>query len=142
MFMSADVDPQLRVRALKKLFADPHFNRMDGLDVYIDDYSKPDPMPLAFIRRLAQSRILGLSDEPAPDHVVPGEADATMREEMAAAADERAAANGAAAAGEAVAPEAVGGVTATAETPEGLETAERLETAEATKAAAGLGRTA
>ena len=31
--------------AMKKLFADPHFNVMDGLDTYIDDYNKPDPMP-------------------------------------------------------------------------------------------------
>jgi hypothetical protein len=48
---------------LKKLFADPHFNQMDGLDVYIDDYSKPDPMPPAFLKRLNQARILGLAEE-------------------------------------------------------------------------------
>jgi hypothetical protein len=27
--------------AMKKLFADPHFNVMDRLDIYIDDYSSP-----------------------------------------------------------------------------------------------------
>ena len=31
---------------MKKLFSDPHFNVMDGLDTYIDDYGKPDPIPL------------------------------------------------------------------------------------------------
>ena len=31
---------------MKKLFSDPHFNVMDGLDTYIDDYGKPDPLPL------------------------------------------------------------------------------------------------
>ena len=30
---------------MKKLFSDPHFNVMDGLDTYIDDYGKPDPIP-------------------------------------------------------------------------------------------------
>jgi hypothetical protein len=29
--------------ALKQLFSDPHFNVMDGLDTYIDDYGIPDP---------------------------------------------------------------------------------------------------
>ena len=42
-FLRPEVDETLRRAALKKLFADPHFNVMDGLDVYIDDYSKPDP---------------------------------------------------------------------------------------------------
>ena len=59
-FMRPEVDPGMRMSALKKLFADPHFNRMDGLDVYIDDYSKPDPMPRAMLARLNQSRLLGL----------------------------------------------------------------------------------
>jgi len=44
-FMRSDVDPGLRRDALKKLFADPQFNVMDGLDVYIDDYSKTEPIP-------------------------------------------------------------------------------------------------
>ncbi len=59
-FMRAGVDPKLRVAALKKLFADPRFNRMDGLDVYIDDYGKPDPLPPGMLRRLEQGRSLGL----------------------------------------------------------------------------------
>jgi hypothetical protein len=40
---------------------------MDGLDVYIDDYSKPDPLPLASLRKMAQAAFLGLAPpEPAP----------------------------------------------------------------------------
>ena len=35
----------VRRAALKKLFSDPRFNVMDGLDVYIDDYSKTEPIP-------------------------------------------------------------------------------------------------
>ena len=46
--------------ALKKLFTDPHFNVMDGLDTYIDDYGKPDPLPAGMLRKMAQSQLLGL----------------------------------------------------------------------------------
>jgi hypothetical protein len=46
--------------ALKKLFADPQFNVMDGLDTYIDDYGKPDPLPERMLRQMVQARFLGL----------------------------------------------------------------------------------
>jgi hypothetical protein len=61
-FMDGKVDPDLRRQALRKLFADPHFNVMDGLDVYIDDYSIPDPMPPEWLGQLAQ--MAGLGDVP------------------------------------------------------------------------------
>jgi hypothetical protein len=65
-FMKPDVDPSLRRDALKKLFSDPRFNVMDGLDIYIDDYGKPDPLPLEMLRKLRQSEMLGLfADEAA-----------------------------------------------------------------------------
>ena len=35
---------------------------MDGLDTYIDDYSKPDPIPPEILRKLRQSETLGLFD--------------------------------------------------------------------------------
>ena len=44
-FVAPGVDGDVKNAALKKLFSDPHFNVMDGLDIYIDDYSKPDPLP-------------------------------------------------------------------------------------------------
>jgi hypothetical protein len=53
-FMQPNVDEGLRRQALKKLFADPRFNVMDGLDVYIDDYTKPDPIPPSVLERLTQ----------------------------------------------------------------------------------------
>lgn len=62
-FVRADVPPEVRNTAMKKLFADPHFNVMDGMDVYIDDYSKPDPLPLAMARQLVGARFLKLFDE-------------------------------------------------------------------------------
>lgn len=58
-FMQAGVDGDVKRDALKKLFADPRFNVMDGLDVYIDDYSKPDPLPEGWLEKLNQVRHLG-----------------------------------------------------------------------------------
>jgi hypothetical protein len=66
-FVAPGVVGGVRNAALKKLFSDPHFNVMDGLDTYIDDYGKPDPLPEGMLRKMAQSKFLGLfTDE--PDH--------------------------------------------------------------------------
>jgi len=62
-FMKPDVPIASRNAAMKKLFTDPHFNVMDGLDIYIDDYTKEDPIPMAMLRDLAQSKMLGLFKE-------------------------------------------------------------------------------
>jgi len=59
-FVAQGVDESVKRAALKTLFADPHFNVMDGLDTYIDDYTKPDPIPLDVLRKLTQSETLGL----------------------------------------------------------------------------------
>jgi hypothetical protein len=55
-FFHPKVDEDLRRRALRKLFSDPHFNVMDGLDVYIDDYSKTEPIPAAMLASLKQAQ--------------------------------------------------------------------------------------
>ncbi len=55
-FFHPKVDENLRRMALKKLFSDPHFNLMDGLDVYIDDYSKSDPLPAAMLAQLKHAQ--------------------------------------------------------------------------------------
>ena len=57
-FAAPNVAPEVKNAAMKKLFADPHFNVMDGMDVYIDDYSKPDPIPHAMLRKLASAKFL------------------------------------------------------------------------------------
>ena len=62
-FVAPDVSPDVRNAALKKLFSDPQFNVMDGLDTYIDDYGKPDPIPPAMLRQMLQSRFLGFLDD-------------------------------------------------------------------------------
>ncbi len=59
-FVARDVDAPVRNAALKKLFTDPHFNLMDGLDTYIDDYGIPDPLPEGMLRQMAQAQFLGL----------------------------------------------------------------------------------
>jgi hypothetical protein len=62
-YFDPKVDEALRRVALKKLFSDPHYNVMDGLDTYIDDYSKPDPIPEAMLRQLNQAKDLFLFEE-------------------------------------------------------------------------------
>lgn len=62
-FMGAKVEESLKRRALKTLFQDPRFNVMDGLDVYIDDYSRPDPLPAGWLEQMSQLAHMG--DQPA-----------------------------------------------------------------------------
>jgi hypothetical protein len=56
--MQPGVDEDLKRSALRKLLRNPRFNVMDGLDVYIDDYSKPDPIDPAIVRTLMQARYI------------------------------------------------------------------------------------
>ena len=62
-FITPGIDEGVKRAAMKKLFTDPHFNIMDGLDTYIDDYGKPDPIPLAMLRQMNQSKFLRLFDD-------------------------------------------------------------------------------
>ena len=62
-FVAPGVDSGVRNAAMRKLFTDPHFNVMDGLDTYIDDYGKPDPIPESMLRMMRQSEFLGLFDD-------------------------------------------------------------------------------
>ena len=55
-FFHPKVSEDMRRAALKKLFSDPHFNVMDGLDVYIDDNSKTEPIPAAMLASLKQAQ--------------------------------------------------------------------------------------
>nr|MDH4389869.1 DUF3306 domain-containing protein [Aquabacterium sp.] len=64
-FVAPGVDASVKNAALKKLFTDPHFDVMDGLDTYIDDYGIPDPLPAGMLRQMAQSQWLGLFPEAA-----------------------------------------------------------------------------
>jgi hypothetical protein len=89
-FVGRGVDPQVSHTALKTLFSDPHFNVMDGLDTYIDDYNTPDPLPAGMLRQMVQSGLLGLFDDepadpaaaaaaPPPTETPPAHEDAAVR---------------------------------------------------------------
>lgn len=73
-FVARDVSPEVRNLAMKKLFADPHFNLMDGLDIYIGDYTQPDPLPEGMLRKMASAHAMGFFDheKKAEAEVAPG----------------------------------------------------------------------
>ncbi|MFP5466673.1 MAG: DUF3306 domain-containing protein [Gammaproteobacteria bacterium] len=64
-FLARHVPPDVRNAAVRKLFADPHFNVMDGLDIYIDDYTKTEPIPAAMLAKMVGAQFLKLVDDPA-----------------------------------------------------------------------------
>ena len=49
---------------MKKLFSDPHYQVMDRLDTYIDDYSLADPIPESMLRQMASAKFLQLFEDP------------------------------------------------------------------------------
>lgn len=83
VFVARGVDKAVQRGALKKLFADPHFNLGDGLDLYMGDYNKPDPIPAAMMSALrhtqsffAQAYPDKKTDEHEPDMPNPASDDA------------------------------------------------------------------
>jgi hypothetical protein len=59
-FVGKNVTAEVRNSAMKKLFTDPHYNVMDRLDIYIDDYSQPDPIPESMLRQMVSAKFLNL----------------------------------------------------------------------------------
>lgn len=80
-FMHAKVDAAIRRTALKTLFRDPRFNVMDGLDIYIDDYSIEDPIPPGMLAQLqhAQTTLFGPPAEEKTEEETKAEEDAGTR---------------------------------------------------------------
>ena len=66
-FVQPGIDPGVSNAAMKKLFSDPRYNVMDGLDTYIGDYNTPDPIPLSMLRQMNQAKFLGLFDDEGED---------------------------------------------------------------------------
>ena len=62
-FMDPKVDGETRRAALKKLFADAHFNVPDPFEAYSEDYTGGEPIPMEMLKTLNQARKL-LFDEP------------------------------------------------------------------------------
>ena len=74
-FLRPEVDEKLKRAALKQLFRDPRFNVMDGLDTYIDDYTKADPIEPDVLADLLRRGFGALSEtgqeRPAAANVAP-----------------------------------------------------------------------
>jgi hypothetical protein len=99
-FLRPDVDDKIKRAALKQLFRDPRFNVMDGLDTYIDDYTKADPIPpdmlAGLLRRFAgnapdagpapavAAAERGAVPAPAPTHLSPSNGEEDARAERSA----------------------------------------------------------
>ena len=57
-YVRLEVEESLRRRALKRIFSDPGLNVMDGLDVYVGDYSIADPIPAEMLAQMNSARLL------------------------------------------------------------------------------------
>ncbi|MDP3453865.1 DUF3306 domain-containing protein [Methyloversatilis sp.] len=55
-FLGDKVDEGVKRAALKKLFHTGPFNTMDGLDVYIEDFSVFEPLPASMVAQLMHAR--------------------------------------------------------------------------------------
>ena len=68
-FVAQGVDKAVQRLALKKLFSDPHFKAMDGLDIYIDDYNKASPLAADMLAELrhADSALARVLDDEEQD---------------------------------------------------------------------------
>jgi uncharacterized protein DUF3306 len=75
-FMASDVAPETRRAALKKLFADAHFNVPDPFEAYSEDYTGGETIPLEMLKRINQATKLLMEEpktaqapEPQPENV-------------------------------------------------------------------------
>jgi hypothetical protein len=57
-FMSLRANASIRRLALKKMFTDPHFNSVDGLDIYMGDYNLPSPVSAVMLATLQYARAM------------------------------------------------------------------------------------
>ena len=64
-FMQPKIAEETKRAALRKLFSDPSFNVMDGLDIYVGDYTQSDPMPAGMLEKLTAAYNMLDSIEPA-----------------------------------------------------------------------------
>jgi hypothetical protein len=83
-FVARGVPADVRNAAVKKLFTDPHYNVMDGLDIYIDDYSKPSPLSAAEMAKMVGAQFLKLVDDPNEVKIPVASAPVAAAEELAA----------------------------------------------------------
>lgn len=72
-YMQTGVGQGLRRAALQQLFQNEHFNVMDGLDVYVDDYNSFEPIGAELLHNLNQARGLLFDDEQSQARTEPSE---------------------------------------------------------------------
>ena len=85
-FMNPKADPAARRDALKKLFADPHYNVADAFEAYSEDYTRSDPIPEKMLKAINRARDLAVK---GPEQVAEEERlaeQARLEEESATAA--------------------------------------------------------
>jgi len=88
-FLGQKVNEGLKRAALKKLFHTPHFNTMDGLDVYIKNFNLYEALPASMVSQLAHAK--ETLNPTLPDNwltSVPDEAPPALPETTEAAAEE------------------------------------------------------
>ncbi len=63
-FVAQGVSPEVRNAAVKKLFADPRYSMIDGMDIYLEDYSLPSPLSAAMLAKMVSAKTLRLVEDP------------------------------------------------------------------------------
>jgi len=71
-FVAGDVASDVRNAAMKKLFADPHYKVIDGMDIYLDDYNRLGSLDVATVRQMVSGKFLNLFGQDLPPADVPG----------------------------------------------------------------------
>src|SRR5712691_2047278 len=66
-FLKPGVDENLRRSALKKLFADPHFENFERFEAYCEDFTQGEPIPLAMLKTLEHAQGLLFGEEKKED---------------------------------------------------------------------------
>lgn len=66
-FLREEISEAIRRKAMKTLFADPQFNVIDQMDIYIDDYTIFEPIPPEMMATLNQAKMLFESSESETD---------------------------------------------------------------------------
>lgn len=89
-FVAHGMDSQVRRAAMKKLFSDPHFNVVDGLDIYMGDYTQSASIPAAMLAALrhTQSMLEPTPPEEISDAVASSAATEAPMQPEAAPSDE------------------------------------------------------
>lgn len=74
-FLRPEVDAETRQAALKKLFMTDHYRTMDMIDVYVDDYSKPELLPADMLAKLDHAvALLAKPEQVKPEPAKPARA--------------------------------------------------------------------